>query len=194
MGDKSDGLLRFQPQLEQLLVQVIAHDLVQGPKRFVHQQQVGVKGQRAGDGSALLHATGQLPGIFLFEPFQIDHLQGPGDMAGLLGALHAHDFQGQGHVLCHRAPGQQGGCLKHIAIVPVQAGLLRGLAVDGDLAASGLFQIGHHAQEGGFSAPGGTDEGNEIALIDREIHVRKGMYRPVIGLKGQGQFLRGNDG
>ena len=55
MGDEADGFFRAFPQGEQLLIQMVAHDFIQRPKGLVHQQQISVKGQRAGDRGALLH-------------------------------------------------------------------------------------------------------------------------------------------
>ena len=66
MGDEARSVLsRPRPELQQLLVELVAHDLVERAERLVHQQQVGIEGQRAGDRGALLHAARQLPGILL---------------------------------------------------------------------------------------------------------------------------------
>ncbi len=53
------------PELQQLLVEVVANDLVERAEGLVHQQKIGVEGERAGDRGALLHAARKLPGIFL---------------------------------------------------------------------------------------------------------------------------------
>ena len=50
------------PEPQQLLVELVADDLVERAEGLVHQQQVGVEGQRAGDRGALLHAARELPG------------------------------------------------------------------------------------------------------------------------------------
>ena len=38
-----------RPQPQQLLVELVAHDLVERAERLVHQQQLRIEGQRAGD-------------------------------------------------------------------------------------------------------------------------------------------------
>ena len=75
MGDEADRLVGARPQFQQLLVEVVAHDLVERAERLVHQQQIGVEGERAGDRGALLHAARELPGIFLLEAGEVDELQ-----------------------------------------------------------------------------------------------------------------------
>ncbi len=61
MGDEDHGLLRLRPQLQQFFIKVVTDDLIERTKRLVHQKQVGIKRERAGDGGALLHSAGQLP-------------------------------------------------------------------------------------------------------------------------------------
>ena len=63
-----------RPELQQLGIEVVADDLVERAERLVHQQQVGIEGQRAGDRGALLHAARQLPGKFLLEAGEVDQL------------------------------------------------------------------------------------------------------------------------
>ena len=72
-------LLVSRPELQQLSIEVVADDLVERAERLVHQQQVGIEGQRAGDRGALLHAAGELPGKFLLEAGEVDQLQRPLD-------------------------------------------------------------------------------------------------------------------
>ena len=55
MGDKSDGFMRALPKFEQLFIQMVPHDLIQRPERFIHQEDICIKSQGPGDGSALLH-------------------------------------------------------------------------------------------------------------------------------------------
>ena len=53
-----------------LFVQPVAHDLIQRAEGFVHQQDIGIKGQRPGDAGPLLHAARKLPGKLLAEARQ----------------------------------------------------------------------------------------------------------------------------
>jgi hypothetical protein len=43
---------------------------IDSAERLVEQQHIGLGRQRAGDRHLLLHAAGQLPGIFVLKTFQ----------------------------------------------------------------------------------------------------------------------------
>jgi hypothetical protein len=46
---------------------LVANDLVERAERLVHQQKLRVECEGAGDRGALLHAAGELPGVFSLE-------------------------------------------------------------------------------------------------------------------------------
>ncbi|MNE80462.1 hypothetical protein D3C80_1770330 [compost metagenome] len=57
VADEDDGLAQLALQLQQLVLQALADQRVEGREGFVHQQDVGVHGQRAGQAHTLLHAA-----------------------------------------------------------------------------------------------------------------------------------------
>ena len=57
------------------VLQVEARLRVDGRERLVHQQQLGLVGQRAGDGDPLLHPAGQLPRVLLADVTEADRVQ-----------------------------------------------------------------------------------------------------------------------
>ena len=59
-----------QPQ--QVLLELAAGLLVDGRERLVHQQHVGIDGERAGEADALAHAAGELVRIALLEAGEAD--------------------------------------------------------------------------------------------------------------------------
>ena len=69
---KTTVLPVLRPQPQQLLVELVADDLVERAERLVHQQQLRLERERAGDRGALLHAAGELPGILALEAGQVD--------------------------------------------------------------------------------------------------------------------------
>ena len=77
--------MRARPEFEKLLVEVVADDLVERAEGLVHQQQIGIEGQRAGDRGALLHAARELPGKFVLEALEIDEIEQCADPLVLLG-------------------------------------------------------------------------------------------------------------
>jgi len=60
MGDEDQREAKLVPQRKQLLLHAPAREGVERGKRLVHQQHLGLHGQRARNGHALLHATRQL--------------------------------------------------------------------------------------------------------------------------------------
>jgi hypothetical protein len=85
------------PQFQKLLVELVADDFIERAERLVHQQQLGIEGQRARDRHALLHAARQLPGKLLLETAKVHEVEI---------ALHpfrriadAHDLQRQATLL-----------------------------------------------------------------------------------------------
>ena len=63
VGDERDGLAELGLQPQELLLQPVADDRVDGAERLVHQHHRRVGGQRAGDADALLLAAGELGGV-----------------------------------------------------------------------------------------------------------------------------------
>src|SRR6201987_846926 len=47
MGDEQDGLSHRPPELQELLIEMVADDLVEGTERFVHQEQRRIERERA---------------------------------------------------------------------------------------------------------------------------------------------------
>ena len=84
-------------------------------------------------------------------------------LARLIVAAAVH-LRPEHHVLLHRQPGKQGVALKHHA--PVHTGAVHGPAAHPDLARSGrpnLLKARHQVQGGGFAAPRGPQDGDELA-------------------------------
>ncbi|OIQ66221.1 hypothetical protein GALL_522110 [mine drainage metagenome] len=94
---------------------------------------------------------------------------------GLLLA-HALDAQWQHHIGQHRAPGEQGRCLEHIAIGARLPRLLWAEPVDPHLAGADGFQVGNHPQQRGLAAARGSDERDELALADAQIDVLERLH------------------
>jgi hypothetical protein len=74
--DEDDGLVEVALQAERLGLQFAADDRVDGAERLVHQQDVGIGGEPAGDADALLLAAGELARVAVGE-----------------GAVEAHDVE-----------------------------------------------------------------------------------------------------
>ncbi len=94
--------------------QFLAREGVERAERLVQHQQLRLVDQRAAQRGALLHAAGQLPGIFAAEaaePDRGEQVLGARDIFRLvaadLAAMRLHDLQRQQQVFERGAPGQQ---------------------------------------------------------------------------------------
>src|SRR5690242_1224896 len=75
MRDEHHGLAGSLPEPQELLVQVVADDLVQRAEGLVHEQKRRIEGEGARDGDALLHAARELPREFTLESAEVDELE-----------------------------------------------------------------------------------------------------------------------
>ena len=108
MGDKENGLAQFPLQPFDLILQVEAHDRVDGAEGFIHEQDVGFAGQGPGHSHSLLLPTGELRGVAArHRRIQADHLD---ELHGLLTRRtpgFAPEHRHGGDIVHHRAVGQQ---------------------------------------------------------------------------------------
>src|SRR5262249_2084155 len=67
VGDEHDGFAVALPDLEQFVLQVLARQRVECAERLIHQQDLWLIGERAGERYALFHAARQFLGIEALE-------------------------------------------------------------------------------------------------------------------------------
>src|SRR6516165_9553640 len=101
---------------------MVTNDLIKRSERLVHEQQLRIKGQSAGDRGPLLHATGKLPWKLAFETGEIDHRKIVPRALLLLRSREANDFQRKHQILFHSPPRQKRGRLEHITVVAIEPG------------------------------------------------------------------------
>ena len=89
VGDDQDrlgGELAARPQLEQLAAEVLGGEDVERAERLVHEQDVRLDDQRAGEAHALAHAAGELLGVGGLEAVEADQVDRAERAPGALGA------------------------------------------------------------------------------------------------------------
>ena len=97
-------------------------------------RSAGSNAKRARDRRALLHAAGELPREVLRESLQLDEVDHLRDARLPLLAVPAEHLERERDVLRDGAPVEEHGVLEDDAVVAVDAGLTRRLAVDRDRA------------------------------------------------------------
>ena len=95
VADEDDGLVQPLLQLEQIVLQLVADQRVEGGERLVHQQDVGVGGEGAGEPDALLHAAGELVRELAGPLLEVHQRQLLHDDAVALGLGHAAQLQAE---------------------------------------------------------------------------------------------------
>ena len=139
VGDEDDCGTGALPELDELVLQLVAQGVVQLAIGLVHQQQLGLDGEGPGDAHPLEHTGRELAGVVapvLGEAHQLEHLLHP--LFDLLrGAL--FDLEAVGDVLLHRGPGEGGVLLEDVGDVVLLE--VHGLAVDEDFAAGELIGL-----------------------------------------------------
>ncbi len=206
VGDEDDRLLQVALQADEQLLHVAADQRVQCRVRLVHQQHVGVAGQRPGQPDPLLHAAGELAGQRVGALAQPDLLQRPpgllppgagvdaADLQPVLGVLHDGAVREQREVLEHHrdplvAQGPQVGGAERAEVA----------TVDGDAARGRLDEPVQQPDQRRLARAGQAHDHEQLAVGDVEGHVVHGEgragaaldLRPAETLAGQPDGLVG---
>ena len=154
---------------------VPGRDRVEVTERLVHQQQVGLDGERAGDADTLLHAARQVGRVHVLEAVQADHVDVPLDVRPrLVGLLPVHVQE----IAHHGPPRQQPRVLEDIA----EPGRSAALGRDRDVSRRRLLDAGHDVQERALAAPRRTHHRDERLTTHLEVEaVQRSDGRLVLG-------------
>jgi hypothetical protein len=163
VGNEDDGEPLAPPEVEQLVVQTPAGDLVERRERLVQQQEPRPGRERAGDRDPHPHPPGKLPRIGPREAAEPQPLQPFPDAAADLGARQAEELQGERHVPLHRRPRHERRLLENEAhrVRVRQAALHQ--------TGGGSREPRHQAQRGALAAARGAEQGEELARSHSEV-------------------------
>eukprot|EP01022_Parablepharisma_sp_SALTPOND_P013570 TRINITY_DN18244_c0_g2_i1.p1 TRINITY_DN18244_c0_g2~~TRINITY_DN18244_c0_g2_i1.p1 ORF type:complete len:1728 (-),score=328.84 TRINITY_DN18244_c0_g2_i1:1112-6295(-) len=158
VADEYNGLTHLLLQIDELILHVAANERVQRRKSLVHEQDVGIESQCAGQADALLHTTGQLAGQGVFPSGQSN--LGKGGVGALVAfiQIHALDFQAICCVLPYGTVREESEVLEDhaqllLAHKPQRFMIERGdiLTVDVHLAGGRLYEAVDAADQGGLT-------------------------------------------
>ena len=155
---------------------------VQVGERLIHQEELRLNDNRAGDGHTLALTAGHLRRVALEQVLDLRRLR------RLVHAL-VDFFFGElleleriGDVVVHRHMRPDGVALEDHGYAALTRKLVQNaLAVDQDIAAGNLFQSGDHADGRRLAAAGRAEEDDELALLDVQVHVIDNQ-RPILGV------------
>lgn len=175
VGDEHDGLFEPFLELEQLILHVASDQRVERAEGLVHQQQIGVGGERAGETDALLHTAGELVRPGRLPAAQARHLQRLGSALLTLLTGHTLHFESVRGVLQNAAVREEREVLEDHADlggahVPQLLRTQRGqiLAVEEHPSRRRFEQSVQHAKQRGLAGSGQAHDHEYLAGLDRE--------------------------
>src|SRR5262249_4065964 len=163
---------------------------VERAERLVHEQHVGLDGERARDGGALPHAARHLGRMVVLETAEAGDRQITPRDGGALDRAEAEGLEHERHGLLEATPGQETILLEDDPdlVLTRLAGHDR-LAVERDATARGRLETADDSQQRGLATAVGAEETDELAglhpkrdpidhgneevladLLDRELH------------------------
>jgi hypothetical protein len=179
VGDEQHRLAHLALQPDELRLQPLADDRVDGAERLVHQQDRWVRGESPGDADALPLAAGELVRVALgvarrVEPDEVEQLVHPRVDLPAVPAEQLRDRRDVGRDGLVR---EQPGLLDDVAHPPAQRDRVdvRDVrALEQDPPAGRLDQPVHHLQRCRLATAGGSDEDDGLALGDVEVQLVHG--------------------
>src|SRR5690348_6042714 len=172
VGDEEDGFAVALPDAQQLRAHHLPDLRIERAERLVHQQDLGLDAERAGDADTLAHSARELMRKMPLEGAQAHHLEMTA--RDFLARLRRKAFQLEAEldVLQDRAPGQEREILEDERAVPAGRGDLA--SIEADRAGARPQQRRDQHQERALAAAGGADDGHELAVADREVDIVEG--------------------
>ena len=172
MGDEHRREAVLPPQAQQVVVEAVARDLVEGREGLVHEQDARPCHQRTGDRHAHLHAAGELARIGLLEALEADQRQHLGGAGLGLGLAHGFEHQRHHHVGDGGRPRHQRRVLEDEAEIALgTTGGIIGRRRPVDAAGAGCAEPGDHAQQRRLAAARRAQQADELALREVEIDI-----------------------
>ena len=139
---------------------------------LVHEERLRLPHDRAAHRHALPLAARQLGRPASEQVLEAEESCNLGDSARGFGLLRAADLEAVAEVLADRHVRIEGVALEDHRDVPVARSPVRDLASsDGEPTVRGLLEACNQPEERRLPAAGGTDQDEELAVLDRERHV-----------------------
>jgi hypothetical protein len=158
VGDEDDRLAQFLLQLDELHLHLAADERIECGEGLVHEQDVGIGGECAGETHPLLHPARELGRELVGPPRESHPLEHGGGSCSALRGGNALELERVGGVVEHGAVGKEREVLEdhrdaftaHGA-QPLRRDVGDALPHHGHLPARGLEQAVEHADEGGLA-------------------------------------------
>ena len=159
-------------QLDELGTHLVTKLGIQVGQRLVHQEDLGVTHDGAADGDALALAARERLRLAVEVLGDTQDLGSGANLAVDLVFGDLLELKRKRHVLVHRHVGVQSVALEHHGDVAVLGRhVVDALAVDEHVARGNVLQAGDHAHRRGLTAARGTNENDELLVVNGEVEV-----------------------
>ena len=181
VGDHQNRFFVLTPNLLDLRLEGTPGEGVQGTERLVQKEDAGIHGQSPGNRNPLAHSPGEFCRSFVHGRCEVDHFNvfAHVGIPKFFGPIFEKVVYRQGYVFFHRQPGQQGIILKHHS--PIGSWAVDDLHIQGNIPLVRGDEPRDEGNQGGFSATGKTDDGDELPLFHPEVELIQNL-RPVQAL------------
>ena len=175
MRDEDDRPAEFLPEVQEIVVELEAGDLVESGEGFVHQQELRLGDEGTGDRYPHLHAARQFARVAVGEAFEADHPERVHDVVARVGLRQSLEPERQVDVGEDAGPRHQGRLLEDEADILIGAGLASPVA--GDIrrpcnrTGGRIAQAGNDAKRGRLAATRRSQQADEIPVRNVERHV-----------------------
>ena len=187
MGDEHDGLVQLVLQVQQQHPHVRADQRIERTEGLVHQQDVCIGRERAGEADALLHTAGEVMRIGVFVALQADPLDPPRRAVGAFALGKALKRQAVTDVVHHGPVREQRKALEHHADLVASELLQRCgverehvLAVHADFAFGRVDETVDMADQGGLAGAAESHDDLDAARGHVQIDVAQSEHVTVV--------------
>ncbi len=167
-------------QRAELLLHRQATILVECAQRFIEEQETRLEHQRTGERDPLLLPARHLMRVTPAKIVETDHAQGLAHLGRDSGVIHLPHFEREGDILRGSQMGKQRIALEHDADPPLLGRHTEErLAIQLDVAGSGLGESGDRHQDRRLSQSRGTQERNELAALYLQGDIIDRLHVPI---------------
>jgi len=185
VGDEDRGNFERIEDPVELTSHLAAQVGIEGGEGFVEEKEARLPREGAGEGGALLLASGDFAGTAIGESGEAEAVE---EFVDSLAASRLFEIaESVAEILRDGEMGKEGVVLKKktdVALLRGQADPAIGVEPDrrsrGDESCVGMLESGEAAQDRRFSAAGGTEEGGDVAAFERDTQVARDLRAAVV--------------
>ncbi|VTR65529.1 hypothetical protein DESC_340052 [Desulfosarcina cetonica] len=184
VGHEKHGLLDESMHVDDFFAHLHVGQKIQTAERFIHDHDVWIDRQGPCQLGTPLHASGELPGVVVFEAIQLNHVDKFENLCLLLPTVFQM-AQPERDVFGHGHPGEQTTVLENENMVRGRS--LDGLTIDPQRSIACGLESGDNPQQRRFPTTGRSQKADHFTIVDLKIDILEN--RDALALLLQRVFL-----